>query len=104
MFNRAWNGLMAQGFERSATGNSCVYRSDDGKRCAWGHVDTSLAHEIGGVESLHSRGLGLAKFLYGDDLQFAAALQNAHDSGYTPSKMATFLRAVAEQYYLTVPE
>jgi len=108
MFDRAWSGLKGQGFMRAVNsgvfGGSCTYLALDGKRCAWGHVDTSLTDELGGVTGLHERGIGLAKFLDNGDLLFATALQVSHDSGNTPKKMELSLRDVAERYGLTVPE
>jgi len=107
MFDRAWNGLKGQGFTRALDsgvfGGSCKYLADDGKRCAWGHVDTSLTDELDNVTGLHERGVGLAKFLDEDDLIFAMSLQVAHDAGNSPGKMEESLRRVAERYGLTVP-
>ena len=98
MFDRAWNGLKAQNWERSVTSapngqmNSCNYltRKADGAviRCAWGHVDpegTAAADENPdtankSVKILHQRGVGLAAELTPDDtLPFACALQYCHD-------------------------
>lgn len=121
MFDRAWNGLKAQGFQRAyLLGAGCSYFDDSGRRCAWGHVDpegTRFAMNAS-VNTLKLRGIGLAVQLEGLDpkgdgcfdalagspLAFASDLQNAHDQAEEPMLMERNLRGLAERYRLTVPE
>ena len=105
MFNRAVRGLRSQGFTRCmVAGMGCSYGDGEGHHCAWGWVDTSLANEIGSVYALRDRGIGVAAQLSTDDVEFAAALQTAHDCGLTPVRMEGSLRALAERHNLTWPE
>ena len=110
MLDRAVRGLRAQGFKRSMRNqfegdNACAYGSADGCRCAWGHVDPSVAPNAGGgVYSLAISGYGVARHLDDDGLEFARRLQQAHDSGYTPDVMEKNLRKHAEHYGLIYPE
>jgi hypothetical protein len=114
MFTRAWNGLRAQGWKLSINpSGSCRYKSPDGYRCAWGHVDpygTDRPEAEGiGVRRLAREGIGIAAVLKGPELSFAGKLQAAHDdsaSGNNPSRsdMEANLRALAAEHGLEVPE
>jgi hypothetical protein len=87
MFDRAVRGLASQGWERCVFKNACVFTDDKGKRCAWGWVDTSLGSSINGnVRALWEHGIGIAAQLNDSDLEFALALQEAHDRSYDMDK------------------
>lgn len=106
MFDRAFRGLRAQGFERCATPEGCLYQDPStGRRCAWGHVDTSLTEaDRGPVGHLREEKIGLAARIPWNDLDFATALQRAHDNALGPGTMETMLRGVAMRFDLTVPD
>lgn len=123
IFDKAWNGLKSQGFERAHDGVGCVYymqRDDKVLRCAWGWVDPE-ATQAGGcggsVFTLRDRGIGLAatpefevESTYvatpGSLMHLAEELQIAHDGheARVPEVMQQNLRAVAARFGLTVPE
>lgn len=110
MFNRAWNGLKSQGWRQARRiHGACVYQTEDGRRCAWGWVDTSLTDQGGGVYSLRSSRIGIAARLSSDDLEFASALQAAHDGSgsggavYNPSELEQRFREFAHFYKLEIP-
>lgn len=110
MFDRAWRGLKAQGFERSVTPGTydCLYLGPGGKRCAWGHVDpegTSCKEAEGkSVEGLHTRGIGLAATLDAHELRFAQRLQEIHDVAHGTMDLEANLRTLAHKYSLTIPD
>lgn len=86
MFEKAARGLAGQGWRTASephhTGTTCRYLTEDGRRCAWGHVDPEhLGLDIteGTVRSLASRKIGIATSLSSADLDFAARMQRAHD-------------------------
>lgn len=115
MFDRAWNGLKAQGWRVSYKKDvGCVYKMQDGNkvlRCAWGHVDpegTEHCESSASVETLRNLSIGLAGFLDYGQLDFACALQQAHDrhrpSGSKVSRtMAEDFRRLAAFEGLTIP-
>lgn len=108
MFSRAWRGLKTQGFMRATRENgSCVYRTGDGKRCAWGHVDPEGTEHrpIGTVSDLRYNRVGLAAHLDESDLAFATELQIAHDSSADSSwRMEVRMRSLARAYDLLIPD
>lgn len=107
MFNRAWNGLKAQGWQRSYDGDRCVYVHPSGLRCAWGHVDQSLTDKFNGEGDVYylssSSHESLASELNGADLDFAAQLQFAHDHA-DERPMEGAMRSLAFEYGLTIPD
>lgn len=116
MFNRAWSGLKAQGFrqatklvtEDGAVTRRCVYLSDDGCRCAWGHVDTTLTNQEMTLKQLWTNKIGIAGELDAVNADFAAGLQQCHDSVNPNSPtvagdMEDNLRRYAIRYELQVP-
>jgi len=105
MFSKAVVGLRGQGFERALRADGgCAYLTVDGRRCAWGHVDTDLdLHADGSVKTLRNIGEGLAGELDDEGIRFALDLQNAHDSAHNPEMMEGNLREVAIQYGLEWP-
>lgn len=103
MFDRAYRGLASQGWRRAYEVNSCEYVTDDGRRCAWGWVDPSLTDEDSGdVQGLFDKERGVAAYLSLDDLRFAMALQDAHDSS-TDDTLERDLRAFAGRQGLAIP-
>lgn len=115
MFDRAVRGLRAQGFRRSAIGDDrgavCHYELRDPQgtvlRCAWGHVDPSIHGDVkGSVDTLRGNAIGLATLLRVDDgsLEFARALQAAHDDHPDPSVMEAAFRDLGRQGWLSWPE
>ena len=105
MFDRAFRGLRGQGFEMCGSRVSCLYEDPStDRRCAWGHVDTTLhERDWGSVNHLHSEGIGVAAQLGVDDLSFAQQLQRCHDGSRNPAEMESLLRDLASRYGLTVP-
>jgi len=120
MFNRAWRGLEAQGWQGSVVakaygGSRCVYNGPDGRRCAWGHVDPEGTRDPGidvdgnAVMALHTNGIGLAALLTEADALFALRLQRAHDGsslGFGPGArdLRKAMTLFAESEGLTIPE
>jgi hypothetical protein len=125
MFNRAWRGLTAQGFQISRDDNDdiCVYRDEENNRkCAFGHVlpdaDYDVSWEGVGAPQLlteqaeaggHTYGTKVLKFV--DDLQKAHDTADIGDDGRIlvsdlaiAANMQRKLRAVAATYELTVPK
>lgn len=108
MFNRAWKGLKAQGWQQAIEGPTCVYLTPDGRRCAWGHVDPEgTAYGRGSpVSSLARNGIGLAAHLSPGDLSFAIQLQQTHD-GAAPGDSRSLERAMrdlARLFDLSIPD
>lgn len=116
MFDKAYIGLRGQNFERAINSRGgCVYLNSDGKRCAWGHVDTSLdATHSGSVSYLRLEGIGLAAQLDDGQTWFATQLQAAHDAIFddtgrsaqaqTPAMVKEALENLARKYNLTIPQ
>lgn len=109
MFDLAWKGLAAQGWQRAYVEGSCVYKQElpDGtiRRCAWGHVDHAVPADIqASVTTLNGRGIGLAAKLGYLDMRFAQELQNAHDGAATSAEMEAAFRDLAADHRLVVPE
>lgn len=121
LFNRAWEGLKSQGFERSVVvprggyGNRCVYRGDEGRRCAVGWlIEDKNYHPNFDLDSFSVRdvvlegGIGdLDPSLSKEDcreVSFLQALQEAHDGADDPDRMQVRLREVAMEFDLDAPE
>lgn len=111
MFNLAAKGLRGQKWERSVEvidtdeDPLCVYDNGNGKRCAWGHVDTSLTpRNVGGVRELHYLKRGVAGTLTLGQLDFAHRLQRAHDGPRTPEEVYTCFISLAYAHNLSTLE
>ncbi len=110
MFDRAWNGLKSQGFERCMWdpddryhGGQCAYSSPDGtKHCAWGWVDPEGLAGYQGNSGVYGCP-GLAERLDAGDRNFASRLQRAHDGAESPAEMEQKLRSLAADCGLVVP-
>lgn len=101
MFDMAWTGLKAQGFEKSYENGHCLYRGPHGLKCAIGHCiadedygqnwesfPASVVVEAMGWDGLHS---------------FANDLQSAHDGARNEEDMEADLRNFAITHNLTIP-
>jgi hypothetical protein len=118
MFNTAYHGLAAQGFQRSVDANNgCRYRGDEGRRCAIGYlISDEIAAKVEGftvcsnvpgvVECLKAAGIAPA------DFEFLRELQEAHDISLSfrdrtvdtsPAAVKANVENVARKYGLTVP-
>ena len=118
IFNRAVEGLAAQGFEPSRADDlhdaGCRYRGAGGRKCAVGHLidDRHYARRIEGkgvdwveVQSALRRS-GVT--VNSESIHFLLDLQAAHDDPAWMSSpadtMRDRLRAVATKHRLTLPE
>lgn len=99
-FNKAYLGLKAQGFERSANPNYglCLYRGPNGLKCAIGHI---MSNEQYSGESVRLNSYCIE---LGLDYYFAKRLQLAHDNALDSSGVEYALKNVAIAYGLTIPE
>lgn len=113
MFNTAYHGLAAQGFERSMRyndGATCAYRGEGGKRCALGYLipdaiyDPAWDSPDGALSAygLAEKNINSAVCL--KNQMFLLELQNAHDGSSSPQGMRLRLASVAKQFCLTIPE
>lgn len=109
MFNLAFIGLRNQEWKPAYQSGSCRYLTNDGCRCAYGHVDTSLTDEAGSA-SENARDNSI---LAVDDYEFANSLQAVHDQAaiifahrdrYYEQNMEGDLRKFAAYHNLTIPE
>lgn len=110
MFNRAWNGLKSQGWQKSREGHISVYYNHDGLRCAWGWVDPEGTEKVNRnlaclpVSTLRNFRIGLAATLTPDQLEFAKDLQKAHDNAFNSGELKRNMRRLASDYRLEVPD
>lgn len=118
IFDKAFKGLQSQGFVRSTLRGACQYRGLDGLRCAIGHVLPDDVYEpsmegnnVGYLlceEDFRKRFEGsqdpAAKDLLGADEDFLAEMQDAHDESCSAYTMEKYLKSVAADWGLTVPE
>ncbi len=105
MFDIAWAGLEAQGFERSALPNgTCVYRNGN-LRCAIGFLisDEDYNPSLEGATPDSSTILRDTAGIDDYDRYFARALQECHDEAKTPADMRSNLIAFAADRGLTLP-
>lgn len=102
MFNRVWNGLKAQGFERAWNSGTIVLIDLLGRKCAAGHLLTDA--EL--VESNQSLVPAFAYIAarYPESGGLKNALVDCHDCSSCPADMEERLRLVAEKHDLEVPE
>lgn len=107
IFDKAYRGLEAQGFEKSfGEYGRCAYRGSEERRCAAGFIipddryDPSMeglgADNV--VEIFHLRDI----VAYSEDI-FIWSLQLCHDRTSTPEEMQNCLREFAREYALTIP-
>lgn len=121
LFNRAWEGLKSQGFEKSVAvhsdgySNRCMYRDGTGRKCAVGWlIDDSNYHPrldrgLLSVRAVVESGAvdGVSPSLSREDcreISFLQALQEAHDGADDHDRMQIRLRMVAMEFELDAPE
>lgn len=106
LFDLAYRGLKAQGFERSYD-RGCLYRDPNGRKCAIGHCiadeDYSRDYEHNNVINL-PRKVRKAAGITKKNEAFASKLQNCHDEAATPYDMQSMLNELAREYNLTIPD
>lgn len=114
VFDRAVNGMVAQGFEKATDGSdNCCYETETGTRCAIGHT-------IHDIQAIHDRALTddpidevvelypeVIVDIFGQrpaDMEYALSflreLQEAHDVAVDDVSMKTKLREVERRYGL----
>lgn len=106
IFDLAWNGLKAQGFERSLnSSHTCAYRGENGMRCAIGFCidDANYDEELLEENSAQNPAVLDAARIDQADEAFADELQDMHDNAFTPEIMEERLRAFALRQNLKVP-
>lgn len=124
-FNKAYLGVIAQGEPATtpssygSSGLRCVYLTDNGSKCAVGHILTEeelrkYGSVMGGVSDLwndmYSRGDADYEHPFYADGSFYSAMQERHDDlmGYSgPEFVEAFkqeMREFAKIYELTVPD
>lgn len=105
-FNLAVIGLSNQSWKKSVnTRGGCVYVSDSGNRCAWGHVDKSLSEQtFGSISLLREMGVGIATKLSHEEFEFAKQLQGCHDLSFEPADMNFRFRDLGKEFELKWPE
>lgn len=114
IFNTAYHGLAAQGFERSfqedllrPNKGRCQYRGDNGRRCALGYCipDSLYSENLEGVTIYKLPRHFLDKIgIRKKDIGFANNLQQVHDFSVNPSDLRFKLELFAAKYGLTIPE
>lgn len=91
-FDMSGLALVAQGEPAKSPDGSCWYLTDDGRRCAAGHLmtetDPSLLRKIVGFSTDH------ADKLIGHDLDLVRALQKAHDDAGSMRWRASWLKKI----------
>lgn len=103
IFDLAWNGLKAQGFERSTSWTGrCAYRGDGGRKCAIGHSIPDEAYDPE-LEGPIEHPVLVAANISRSDLDFCRALQRKHDYADSPRDMAETLAQFAHDNSLTIP-
>ena len=110
IFNTAVAGLHSQGFERSVNSTGqCLYRTDDGKRCAvgWCIPDDKYSPNI---EYKNVGSIMISKNIFDlkvndnfEGIWFLDRLQECHDTGITPNRMVRKLSEFARVNGLKQP-
>lgn len=121
MFNTAYIGIIKQGGP-SVEGDSCAYRSKNGRKCAagWLMTDEDYAKVCKGGAAddtaINTTGIGALNGLpdfFRDNILFIGRLQRAHDDCYfeTLDSDAAFINnfkvrmaELAARHNLTIPE
>lgn len=112
-FDVMWNGLKAQGWQKSMTNNVCTYRGDNGRKCAVGHlIPDEIYHERMERIPIQVVYFELGKYILPtkEDVQFFGFLEEArwaHDYAIETNKkhnMESCMRRLAKRHNLTIPE
>lgn len=122
IFNIVYKGLRTQGWERSVEHDAsknkgiCVYRTSDGKKCAFGHLIPDEVYESGmeNIIAINLLDSGVTKFKdfrkWSDENikkqyhSFINDLQCQHDYAISPEDMKNRFHKLAIDYNLQVPE
>ena len=104
IFDKAWTGLKGQGFVQSLECGGCMYRGDNGLRCAIGHIipDSRYDEGLEGLWAGHPK-VRRAASIHIRSGTFASILQDCHDHYPTPANMERALRDFARDHNLTIP-
>ena len=82
-FDRALQGIRAQGYRQSGSGGVCMYRGPDGLKCGVGHCipdeEYRAMFEQKAIHVLFQQGVVISS-LVGVDRRLLNQLQRAHDS------------------------
>jgi hypothetical protein len=109
IFNQVYNGLKAQGFEKSMQDTAddalCAYRGVGGLKCAVGQIIPDEKYQSVFEDWTLSKILKTV-FSFDFDVRHSrllADLQEAHDGAYDPDSMKARLIGVAYHYHVEIP-
>lgn len=102
-FEIVWNGLKAQGFERSLMRGNCAYRGPNGAKCAAGHLIPDDEYSAD-MEGRHCLAIAGGDLFFGSNPCLVSSCQAVHDHNFTPGRVEQCLRDLATDRGLTVPE
>ncbi len=104
-FNKAVAGLASQGFQQSISGETCLYRGPDGRRCGIGWLIENKDYKsiLEGRSVDDADVMAAANINDQEDRHFFYRLQKAHDKALSPDAMKRMLRFLAQDYNLEVP-
>jgi tRNA(Met) C34 N-acetyltransferase TmcA len=110
IFNKAYAGLKAQGFQRAVRDAGplaiCQYRGRNGLKCAIGH----LIPDENYCPTLEGKGAELlvvreaANIPLDVPISFLVDLQTCHDAGSSPEAMKRSLTVFSHQYNLKIED
>lgn len=106
IFDTVWNGLKSQNFKQSMRYGTCVYRGENGLKCAAGW----LLPDEEWIETRNEETIDnypwFTKNFKNSQFQLIQELQEAHDAlrSDDPEYMKERLTSVAIKYKLEVPE
>lgn len=104
LFNKSVAGLAGQGWQRAiGESGTCLYLTEDGMRCAVGHVLNLSDDELkrlncGSWGRVVDDGLATP-----DHKDFLIELQRCHDLSSDSTKVISSLLRLARRYALTIP-
>lgn len=122
-FDIVWDHFIIKGNAKSMNTNCCVYRSEDGNKCAFGllipeefysrRFEGNVASQILSMNhdthdkffdvSVVDLAIKIQEHLVGVDRSLIIALQNAHDS-FPFSNLRQRLELISERFNLKLPE
>lgn len=101
IFDKSVEGLASQGFRQAMDGDSCMYRSPDGLKCAAGWLISDDEYETV-VEGLAANTV-FALTDFSRRATHVNDLQQCHDYGKSPELMRSLLRRFARNHRLKLP-
>jgi hypothetical protein len=106
--NLAVKGLTSQGWKQSLTTDkwpSCVYRGDNGCRCAigWGIPDEAYRPEMEGSAAYTYATIPAHDGTLKEGVNFLWELQGVHDNNEDPQAMEIAMHAFVQKHSLTWP-